>query len=355
MADRNLEAILKLLLRTPLSQTALGDKLGLSRSHVSALTKSLMEQGFIVRDDDLYLESEDEPGTRRRQRLKIVKQSQCTAVVIHSAWEFSLSLYALGELRPIMTVNIAHERKAKQMCLKLKAALAQALEQAKIAPEQLKFLVFATQASLEQGLDGILFRDNVLEDDSCPLAKMLTACLGVPTYVCNYAYAHLLCLLHSGYLNIDSALALLCGEGSVAFGIFIDGKIVLGPHQTFTECSHLPYPGGIEAALGTYSDKTADALIYAIESLAPIFKIWRIILAGSCFDEHPGVIAAARKVLVTNSNPLMRHTKLEYWPHEIARFRDELALLSFEELIGLLDLRVKHKSLADFVRTQEAL
>lgn len=50
MAEVQLEDVLKLLVRQPLSQTALAQRLNLSKSHVSFLVKNLLDQGYLERD-----------------------------------------------------------------------------------------------------------------------------------------------------------------------------------------------------------------------------------------------------------------------------------------------------------------
>lgn len=147
---------------------------------------------------------------------------------------------------------------------------------------------------------------------------------------------HLLCLQNSQYLGADSALALLCGDGSVAMGFFINGKIAFGTNQTFPECSHLPYPYGFERSLGSYTKHTANALCYAIEVLAPIYKHKRVILTGSCFADHPEVIVKAQQTLRRSSNSVLNKIQLEYWPLEIEQYREELVCLRFTELIAHL-------------------
>lgn len=192
MAERHLEEILKTLLRTPMSQTALSQKLHLSSSHISSLVRTLLDQGFVSKEEDLTLEEEGKSTVRRRQRLKLsVQPHLITAVVVNTLWECSLALYALGELQPRVVVNLKQHAMVANLCQELQAGIKQALASAHLAVSDLKLLVFATQASLEQGYNGIVFRGNVLDiaDGECPLAATLHESLWIQCYVCNFAYA----------------------------------------------------------------------------------------------------------------------------------------------------------------------
>ena len=339
-------------MRQPLSQTALAQRLNLSKSHVSFLVKNLLDQGYLEREDSLSAEEEG-GGTRRRQRLKVLSHGLYTAVLIHTLWEFSLSLYPLGSSFPSVTLNLERSRYAEVMADRIAAGLEEALSTLSLDKSALGLLLLATQASLELGYAGTVFRDNVLSDVNFPLAEYLRERLHLPVYVCNYAYAHVLCMYHSPNVRVSDALYFSCGEGSVALGIFIDGKIVMGPRNTFPECSHLPFPYGLEASMGNYGPHTARALTFAVGALAPVFKLRRVLLSGSCFEEHPEVIVSAQRALKESDNSLIRQTVLEYWPREIDHFREELIYLSFEELISLMKLRPLRRSLSALLPSSE--
>lgn len=240
---------------------------------------------------------EEGGGTRRRQCLKVLSHGLYTAVLIHTLWEFSLSLYPLGSSFPSVTLNLERSRYAEVMADRIAAGLEEALSTLSLDKSALGLLLLATQASLEQGYAGTVFRDNVLSDVNFPLAEYLRERLHLPVYVCNYAYAHVLCMYHSPNVRVSDALYFSCGERSVALGIFIDGKIVMGPRNTFPECSHLPFPYGFEASLGSYGPHTARALTFAVGALAP---------------EHKAIISAmaeAVRSVVGNRQLITAHTQ----------------------------------------------
>lgn len=345
MGDQTLERLLRLLLRHKLTQSEITAQLQLSRSHVSALCKGLLEQGYLRREP---LPEGGESG-RGRSVLAVSDHGLLCAVVVHTLWEFSLSLYAFGSTQPL-TVHLCRRcRRAEAMAQELRQALGQACAAAKVAPAQVRLLTVATQASVEQGFAGLLLRDNVLEDVNVPLASIISCACALPVFVCNFAYAHLLCLLHSPFIKIDCALVLLCGEGSVALGIFVDGTMVFGPKKTFLECSQLPYRHGFEKSLGSPGLYTADALAFAVKSLAPVFKLRRVIVSGSCFDDHPEFIRRAQQILRRSRSSLIRQICIEYWPGAVDNYRAELALTAFEELIPMLNLQPIRRSLPEIL------
>lgn len=350
MSDHTLKQIMLQLTRRPRSQQELTKMLKLSKSHMSAKVSTLMDLGLIDRIERAP-GPEQTPG-RPPELLRLRPFVSYSAVVINTLWEQRLYILTLGQKRPLLSLELSKANSAAALSLSLQQGLDQVCCELNLPRDKIKVLILATQASMTQGFAGVIYRDNVLNDANFPLAAHLTEALGLPVYLCNFAYAHLRCLLHSPEICLTHALALLCGEGSVALGIFIDGKILLGPGQSFLECSQLPFEPDFESALGTFGPDTARALYYAIAVLVPIFKLPRVILSGSCFDEHAAVIREVSLKLKEAANPVLRNLSVEYWPAQTTNYFDELALLSFEELTEGLPLASIKRSLSEVFELQ---
>lgn len=182
MAEVQLEDVLKLLVRQPLSQTALAQRLNLSKSHVSFLVKNLLDQGYLEREESLSAKEEG-GGTRRRQRLKVLSHGLYTAVLIHTLWEFSLSLYPLGSSFPSVTLNLERSRYAEVMAVG-GAILGYVLalsgydpDTATNATEDQLFtfvLLFSYLPAIVMVAAGILFKFYRLEADVCEGFKTAT-------------------------------------------------------------------------------------------------------------------------------------------------------------------------------------
>ncbi len=348
--DNRLTDVLKQLHRGPLSQTELAQRMGLSKSHISFLVNNLLGQGLIIRLPD-FLPEKDSQAVRRTHKLKLLEDCYDAILAIHHQREFSLNLITYANPRVLNKVVLDNPSELDAMLPLLRDGI-KSLTRGRRAKTML--LCFATQATLEQGDTGLVYRDNVLNIASCPLAQILTRETGLKSYVYNYAYGHLLSLLHGPYIDIDNALALSCGEGSVALGLYLDGKIVLGSKNSFPECSHLPYPRGFEQSLGEYGPHTADALAFAVSCLAPIFNFSRVIVTGSCFKDHLDAVVAAQAALKASANPMLGKIRLEYRENEIAGFMNEFACLCFDHLAELLNPQIIRGDIRTLLKRTEA-
>lgn len=92
------------------------------------------------------ISAEEEGGsTRRRQRLKVLSHGLYTAVLIHTLWEFSLSLYPLGSSFPSVTLNLERSRYAEVMADRIAAGLEEALSTLSLDKSALGLLLLATR------------------------------------------------------------------------------------------------------------------------------------------------------------------------------------------------------------------
>ncbi|MBQ9275789.1 MAG: ROK family transcriptional regulator [Succinivibrio sp.] len=340
--------ILKLLHRRERSQAALARELNMSRAWAHKQVHALTDLGFISATGDTHDPSG--PG-RPGQELKIsAGLPYVSALIIHTTWRFSLELYRYGSREPLIARELSSCDNVPEFVQEIAAGLS-ALEQECALKAQV--LLLATQATLEQGADGIMYRNNHLKDECVPLARLLKEATSLPSYVYNYAIGPMLSLYHAPGVDIDSALVLMCGEGSVALGVFIDGRLITGQHDSFPECSHLPYPRGFEKCLGSFTAKSADALSFAIRALAPIFNLRRVIVAGSTFKEHLEALGSVMRSFRDDPNPLLRNLSIEYREKEMAGLMDEFINLSFDRLVEVLDPSPQKKSLPDFLAARE--
>lgn len=332
--NNNLCRILKELHRNPCSQSELCEKLQLSKSHIHGLISNLITPGLIEKQESQYNQEQGRP----KQLLKISSSMEyCSIVVIHSNWEFKAYLFVYGYTEEVGSIALKHVKTAKEFSENLNKAVNTLCTQYNIKKNKVLSILVATQGTIEQGCTGIMYRNNNLEDINIDFAMLITQVTNIKTYVYNFAYGHLLALQNSKHVNTDSAMALLCGEGSVALGIFLDKKILLGRNNSFPECSHLPYSHGFEKSLGKYGKYTEDALLFAIESIAPVYNLTNIIVAGSTFDEHLDTVYKVSQTLKSAPDPLLHNLVLEYHDEEIKHYFTEFIYKSFDNLVDVLN------------------
>lgn len=82
---------------------------------------------------------------------------------------------------------------------------------------------------------------------------------------------------------------------------------------------------------------TKDALLYALTVLAPIFKIYRVFISGSTFNDNLKLIHEVQLELQAQASPVLSQIKLEYWDSETRNFMRELIYLSFDRLSEIID------------------
>lgn len=344
--------ILKILHRKPCSQAELCEKLGFSKSHMHKLVSNLITPGIIERSD--FSEYAQEQG-RPRQTLRITKKLHyCSILIIHTSWKFRAYLLGYGSTEEIAQKDLMQTDSADVFIQEVNDCVDEFSKIYLDSKKSILSIVIATQATIEQGEDGIMYRNNLLKDENIPFAKMLREKIGVRCFVYNYAYGHMLALLHAKDLNTDNAMVLSCGEGSVALGIFLNNQMLLGRNNSFPECSHLPFKYGFENSLGKFGEHTKEALLFAINAIAPIYNINHVILAGSCFDNHLNIIYEASLELKSQKDPLLQKLKLEYRGQEIEQHFLELVYLSFDALVDVLNPQMQKRNLEDLVKSLDA-
>lgn len=344
--------ILKILHRKPCSQVELCEQLGFSKSHMHKLVSNLVTPGIIKRSDSQ--EYEQEQG-RPRQKLTITHNLQyCSVLVIHTSWKFRAYLLAYGLTEEIAYKDLPQTDSASVFIKELTDCIDEFTKLYLSDKKSILSIVIATQATIEQGENGIMYRNNLLKDENITFAKKLREAIGIRCFVYNYAYGHMLSLLHAKDLNTDNAMVLSCGEGSVALGIFLNNQLLLGRNNSFPECSHLPFKYGFEKSLGEFGEHTKEALLFAINAIAPIYNINHVILAGSCFDNHLNIIYQASLELKEQKDPLLQKILLEYRGQEIEQHFLELVYLSFDSLVEVLNPQMQKRNLEELVKSMEA-
>lgn len=353
MNDANpLCQILKILHRKSCSQAELCEQLGFSKSHMHKLVSNLITPGIIEKaDSSEYIQEQGRP----RQNLIITKNLHyCSVLVIHTSWKYRAYLLAYGLTEEIAYKDLNQTDSASVFIEELNDCIDEFSKVYLAGKSSILSIVIATQATIEQGENGIMYRNNLLKDENITFAKMLKDKIGIRCFVYNYAYGHMLALLHAKELNTDNAMVLSCGEGSVALGIFLNNQLLLGRNNSFPECSHLPFKYGFENSLGTYGEHTKEALLFAINAIAPIYNINHVILAGSCFDDHLDIIYKVSLELKEQQDPLLQKLHLEYRGQEIEQHFLELVYLSFDSLVDVLNPQMQKRNLEDLVKSLEA-
>ena len=348
MAVNYLSEILKILHRKPCSQAELCQQLSLSKSHIHSLVSNLITPGLVEKVEQT--EYNQEQG-RPRQNLQITHNLHyCSVLIVHHSWEFKAYLLAYGVTEEIASKELKQVNTVELFIKEIREVIDEFAELYLPEREAIKAITVATQATIEQGSSGMMYRNNLLSDENVPLAKMMFDAIGIRTFIYNYAYGHMLTLLHAPSLNTENAMALSCGEGSVALGVFLDKKMLLGRNNSFPECSHLPFKYGFEKSLGIYGPHTQEALMFAICAIAPIYNINHVIVAGSCFDEHLDIIYKVQQELKRQSDPLLHNLVIEYRGLEIEQHLNELIYLSFDALVEVLNPQIQKRSLQDLVK-----
>jgi len=339
--------ILKTIHREPISQAQLCQKLAISKSQINKLVANLVTPGLISKHKNS--EYAQEQG-RPRQYLQVSENlPYYSLLMIHTTWMSRIYIYRYGKQNELGYIDTKICFDANEFINEINYSIDNLCLNTGIPRKEIISFVISTQGTIEQGEDGIMHCNNVLHDENISLAGMVREKTGIRTFIYNFAYAHMLKLLHSSSLDTDYAMAILCGEGSVALGIFFNGQIMLGRNNTLPECSHLPFKYGFEKSLGRYGKHTEDALLFAISSVAPIYNINHVIVAGSCFDEHLDSIYRVTQKLKSSADPLLKQLTIEYRGKDIEDYMEELIFLSFDALVDVLNPQMQKRSLEDYV------
>ena len=347
MAENNLKNILKVLHRTPCSQAELCEKLGLSKSHIHKLLSNLITPGIVEKvEDNEYTQEQGRP----RQTLRIADSMQyCTVLVIHTTCEFRAYIYVYGHSHELGYIDLPKCDNVDDFINTLEVGIDHLTKSYFLKRELILSTVIATQATIEQGETGTMYRNNCLKDENVEFAKLISSKTKIRTFVFNFGYGYLLALHHNKDVNTDSAIVIQCGEGSVALGIFLDNKMQLGRNQSFPECSHLPYPYGFENSLGVFGEHSEDALFFAISVLAPIYNVSNVYIAGSAFEKHIDAIENVKAKLLENADPRLHILSVTYTGNGAGTYMKELIYLSFDTLVDVLDPQIIKRDLESMI------
>ncbi len=299
------------------------------------MVNSLIEQNLVTRQETPQHEATGKIG-RPRELLYVNPNKYYTLVLSPGNDCRFLSFLHYGDIKPCFMLKLPNYPHTWDLVQAVNHAIADFCSARQVKRSAFLSQVVVLRASLQQGYDGMVFRDNTLQEVDFKLGQMLTEATAIPTYVCNLAYGHLLGLL-AKLPQCDNALVFMAGDGGVGLGFIINKQIMTGPHNCYPECSHLPFPGGFEQALGNYGPHSADALEYGIKILAPIFKFSAIIVSGIALADHEEVIYTVQQRLKIDPNPLMHHFKLSFVPLTNPERFIHFAYLSFDLAIERLN------------------
>lgn len=342
-----LKNIMYLLHRRELSQAEICQELNLSKSHVSALVKSLEVQGLICRT----AASAGRQGGmgRPRELLRIYPQLGYTALLINMRATCRCFCFEYGNPLPVYSVELPRSTTAAELISRTQETLTGFMTERQLTPADFLVFLVAETGIVEHGFHGQIFTDRVLTDTLCPLPRLMTEATGIPTAMCNLAYGHQRCILEKLGPGAPDALFFMCGEGAVGLGIMMRHEIIMGSCGVFPECSHLNYAHGFEASLGTYGEHTADALFFAITQIAPIFMTDHIIVSGVAFEGHSEVVTEVMERLKQDPNPYLRGIEVSYVPVSNAERLREYACLTFDLAVDLKDPQPVRRSLNDLL------
>lgn len=347
MPSNNLQNILKILHRQPSSQVALCKTLELSKAQIHKLTNNLLDAKLIEKHEDTDYKTN---LGRPRQILKISDNMQyCTVLIIHTLSDFSAHVFVYGHKKELSSISLPHVQNAKDFAKTIDIAIDTLTKSCFISRALIKSIVIATHATVEQGEKGIMYRNNNLTDENILLGQIVYKQTKIRTYIYNFAYGTLLKLKNSLDIDTENALIINNGEGSVALGIFLNGKIQLGKNNSFPECSHLPYPHGFEASLGNYGKYTEDALFFAISVMAPIYNLSNVIITGNCFKDHLDSLETVKERLKQQTDPRLHNIEIKYRKISPKDCLEEMIFLSFDTLVEVLNPQMTKQNLQTIV------
>lgn len=340
--DGHLVRILQQLSRQPLSQIELSKRIGLSKSRINFYIKHLIGLKLIkfvsLDRESKRAKLEGTGSSHMSQKLLSLVDNYCYVLrATHSENDFYIELLALGSYEPLGIRHLSPSSSLEDTLSTIKNAVESLLAERNIVREQVKLMLFSTKATVEHGFNGTMYRNNIIEGSNIQFASHVQLVTGIPTYVCNAAFGCFLSLKH--HCDIENALVLLCGEGTVSLGIFLNGKLLFGPNNSFVECTHLPYEHGIERSLGQFGVYTADALFWTVQILSLLLGVNRIIVAGPTFSGHLDTLMMVQKRLRNAADLRMQRLEVEYHESELtaSKIRHELCAFAFEEACNLIE------------------
>ena len=95
---------------------------------------------------------------------------------------------------------------------------------------------------------------------------------------------------------------------------------------------------GVLRALIDKTEYSTDALMYIIQTIAPLFNLHKVIVYGSTFDDQIEAIYQVQQDLKHHQDPYFHDLTVEYHSYEFDEKHEELILLSYEALIDNLNL-----------------
>lgn len=233
--------IIQLLRQRPQSRVELAAATGLVKSSLTKITRQLLQEQLI----EQVSEDESTAGGRGRphQLLRLRKQvnfSLCCYVSVDGMISYLIDQTGdvVAREQQSWTVRTVTDAWHVDAFLSLLAATATRLCQPYISScAELKTVTLATQGKIAQ-VTGVIHYSQLFKERHIHLAELITTRLGVPAQIVNIAYCS------SFYLTqtrpAESFVAILMGYG-LGVGISVDGQLVMGPHGTAPEISHMTY------------------------------------------------------------------------------------------------------------------
>lgn len=281
------QQLLNSLLIAPASRATLAQQLGVTRAYMTRLSSELIAQGIIVE------EGAQEGDFGRPQMLLALAQGRYYSISV-MVRGYRLEAYLCDYARPTVTLaqcdhDFISAQSTAAVLHQLEQVIVQLTAAAQVSRQQLRHVGIALQGGIEQ-FSGVVRRCPLFQETQIAFKTQLGEQIGIDVAVMNIAWCSSV-MIQRALPQLNSWLALLPGLGSLGYGLFLNGSVVLGDNGYYPEIVHLPFAGGMENAFQPQQEQNAlEALCFAICCTAPVHNLRHVVLAGEFFDSAPDTL-----------------------------------------------------------------
>ncbi|MGX9522534.1 ROK family protein [Vibrio mediterranei] len=314
MINSTHQQLLMALSDRPMSQSALADTLGVSRSRINQCYKTLERLGLV----------ETLASNKKIGNMVVIKSDLIFVAIINlTCWDTSINIYDIANLhQPAMTLSYQFDDTLNSLLDRTFERIQAAFQSTGLTFTVLKAIHIITQGTMSQEL-GVVYRSNAFNMTNVDLKSAFEQRFGAPVTVSNISYCEMLALVK--HAQTPSFVLIAAGRGCVGMGVAINGQVLLGDSGHFLECRQLPYDGDLEHDLGYAGKNNLQALIFLLRSLVPMFNTKKVYLTGETFEHHFELYSLARMEIEQKYAYVLPDIELDAFPDAELRIKEKAA------------------------------
>lgn len=347
--SNQLVEILKFLHRGAYSINQISDRFGATKSAMQKLLSNLFSLNLVQYANGLEPEKKSE---KLGFPIEIVKDRQrCSILVTQSFKSFSASLYCYGDKNAIATKMLSPTDDVNNFVNQLDICTNDFIRDFLKSKNEIKSITIIAPCIVEQGENGIMWRNDYLKDKCVNLSELVKNKTSVRCFVYSYIHEVIQDLISDQKVKYDNALIINSDTGILDLGILIEGKIVFGKRKIYPDFSYMPIVKDIQDRLCA-QDVTEDSkqLFFSlIISFAHIYNPDHIIFTGKFFSNHPNFVDSLISMQQKSDDFAVKKLKFGIVSCFEQKLKTVMTEQSFDDCAVTLDPKVQKNSLADFI------